>query len=232
MLILQWGTPFSDECIHKTWKTSLHFFIWIWLKLRGSKISGESKNHFRGFIFFMRQKIIIFYIWENWFQKKIHFNNNNIQPSAGVRNARNQHSSPNRSFLVLVTGFHPSLPDKVFMLATIKDDINSISANELRLAVDKRYFKHFIIKVHIFEPLLNTHLFNLIHLIFQLLLHQRKIIQHQAPLSCSSGMCSYRSITMFLQHQVSNWKGWSGRAGDGGTGQLCLLHLVPHWQVS
>lgn len=42
------------------------------------------------------------------------------------------------------------------MLSAIKGTVNSSSANELRPEVDQRYCKPFMIKVHIFEPLLNT----------------------------------------------------------------------------
>lgn len=52
-----------------------------------------------------------------------------------------------------------------FMLAAIKDTINSSSANKLRFEVHQRYFKSFMIKIHISELPLNEHLFNLIQLI-------------------------------------------------------------------
>lgn len=68
------------------------------------------------------------------------------------------------------------------MLAAIKDIVNSSSANELRLEVDQRYFKPFMIKVHIFEPLLNTHLFNLIHLIFHQTYHIKEEDLHNIKL--------------------------------------------------
>lgn len=58
-----------------------------------------------------------------------------------------------------------------FRLAAIKDNINSSSANKLRFEIHQRYFKSFMIKVHISEPLLNTHLFHLIQLIFHQMYH-------------------------------------------------------------
>lgn len=58
-----------------------------------------------------------------------------------------------------------------FMLAAIKDTINSSFANKLRFEVHQRYFKSFMIQVHISEPLLNTHLFNLIQLYFHQMYH-------------------------------------------------------------
>lgn len=57
------------------------------------------------------------------------------------------------------------------MLTAVKDTINSSSANKLWFEVHQRYFKPFMIKIRISEPLLNTHLFHLIQLIFHQMYH-------------------------------------------------------------
>lgn len=70
------------------------------------------------------------------------------------------------------------------MLAAIKDTINSSSVNKLRFEVHQTYFKPFMIKIHVSEPLLNTHLFNLIIDVPTNVPHQRKkFTQHEPSLS-------------------------------------------------
>lgn len=94
----------------------------------------------------------------------------------------------------------PSIPYREgLMLAAIKDTINSSSANKLRFEVHQRYFKLCMIKIHISEPLLNTHLFNLIQLISHQMYHIKEKITRNMSLDFSP-----RSVFLQKYRHVSS----------------------------